>query len=340
MLYLRIFIIFFASTILSILNGNIHPYKKVIIWGHKLHTHTHSYVHNAFYRAFKSLGYETYWFDNNDNTKNFDFSNSIFLTEWQVDQRMPLRDDCFYMVHNMFEEGDMKLYEHKFPKYRKLWKQGKALNFRDYVAGKYNSDCVQFDTFSYTNLKKKTIYILWGTDLLPHEIDEMKKRVPLHLKNKSIYWVGTFGKGEGGNFDEIEGFKKACRDDGIQFIHRQSVSMEKNIELIQQSYMAPAIQGPLQVRRGYVPCRIFKNISYGHAGITNCPEVFDLFDRKIIFNLDTYQLYFDAKKKLQTITPEEIFEQMDYVKENHTYINRIFTLLAFMNLVQESSNKE
>lgn len=28
--------------------------KKVVIWGHKLHSHTHSYIHNAFYNAFKN----------------------------------------------------------------------------------------------------------------------------------------------------------------------------------------------------------------------------------------------------------------------------------------------
>ncbi len=25
---------------------------KVVIWGHKLHSHTHSYIHNAFLVAF------------------------------------------------------------------------------------------------------------------------------------------------------------------------------------------------------------------------------------------------------------------------------------------------
>jgi Lrp/AsnC family transcriptional regulator for asnA, asnC and gidA len=32
--------------------------KKVVIWGHKLHSHTHSYIHNGFYIAFKHLGYD------------------------------------------------------------------------------------------------------------------------------------------------------------------------------------------------------------------------------------------------------------------------------------------
>mgnify|MGYP006419383869 CR=1 FL=1 len=44
--------------------------NKVIIWGHKLHSHTHSYIHDSFYKAFKFLGYNTYWFDENGNNNN------------------------------------------------------------------------------------------------------------------------------------------------------------------------------------------------------------------------------------------------------------------------------
>jgi hypothetical protein len=32
--------------------------KQIVIWGHKLHTHTHSYIHNAFFRAFQKMGYK------------------------------------------------------------------------------------------------------------------------------------------------------------------------------------------------------------------------------------------------------------------------------------------
>lgn len=52
-------------------------FDKVVIWGHKFGTHTHSYIHNGFYIAFKHLGYDTYWFDNLDDVSEFDFSNTL-----------------------------------------------------------------------------------------------------------------------------------------------------------------------------------------------------------------------------------------------------------------------
>ena len=73
--------------------------SKIIIWGHPLHTHTHSYIHNAFYIAFKKLRYNTHWFHDNYDISGFDFSNSLFITEKNVDKKIPKRNDCVYFVH-------------------------------------------------------------------------------------------------------------------------------------------------------------------------------------------------------------------------------------------------
>ena len=73
--------------------------KQVVIWGHKLHTHTHSYIHNAFYKTYIHLGYKTIWLNNNDNITHIDFSNTLFLTEGQVDNRIPIRKDSYYILH-------------------------------------------------------------------------------------------------------------------------------------------------------------------------------------------------------------------------------------------------
>jgi hypothetical protein len=52
-----------------------------VIWGHKLHTHTHSYVHEGFFRAFQYLGYRTHWLDDSDDVSGLDLAGAVFLTE-------------------------------------------------------------------------------------------------------------------------------------------------------------------------------------------------------------------------------------------------------------------
>ena len=322
------------------------PIKKVVIWGHKLHSHTHSYIHWGFYRAFKHLRYETYWFDNNDNVQDFDFSNSLFLTEWQVDQKMPIRSDCFYILHNnwfpLHSEKYAEVYETGHCVILKMYKHfcrtQEQKQIDDYIF--YDTkELEEIDPLILIDTPNKTMYGIWATDLLPHEIDEIKKNVPNIKKQNKIYFIGSRqGWGRFGNENQLDQFQRACQANNIQFTTTMGISMEDNIRLIQSSYMAPALQGPYQCENGYIPCRIFKNISYGQFGITNSETVYKLFEEKIVYNSDPYQLFFDAKKRLENLNLNEQYELMDFVKNKHTYINRIEQLLSFMQKVYDSGS--
>ena len=66
-------------------------------------------------------------------------------------------------------------------------------------------------------------------------------------------------------------------------------------------------------------------------GITNNKKVYDLFDKKIIYdpnisNLIKKSLIFEQNPKILVIK-----ELMEYVKNNHTYIHRIDALKIFIN---------
>lgn len=310
------------------------PFKKVILWGHKLHTNTFSYINAGFYRAFQHLGYDIYWFDNNDDLRNFDFSNSLFITEGQVDQKIPLRKDCFYILHNC--DGN---------KYTQLTSLGHTI-----ILQVYTHDCIErnvtwIDDCMCYDMAAGVIYLPWATDLLPHEIEQNKQKTRTAKRKNEIVYIGAFGDGIRifgdriyGNIDQITPFLKAAAENNISFNHVRecSCSMETNIDLVQSAYMAPAIQGQWQVKKGYIPCRIFKNISYGAFGITNSKTVYDLFHGKIIYNPDEYQLFYDAKEKIDNLNLNELYELMDFVKEKHTYINRIHDMLWFFEKVYES----
>lgn len=358
---IKVFILIFFSCLTNqILPNQIHqksslPFNKVVIWGHKLHSHTHSYIHWGFYRAFKHLGYDTYWFDNSDNVKDFDFSNSLFLTEHQVDQKIPIRDDCFYILHNcyllhyerhkkQFKKGrciSLQVYRHEYidKKAPKIQAQlSKTLsNGKKYFYYDTNNN-IKLDEYTYYNLKDKIIYMPWATDLLPHEIEQIQKNLPQvnNSRKKIINYIGS-------DITDLKKFKKACLENNIKFnrlggFNKKNLSMQENINKIQESYLAPAIQRRYQVKQGYIPCRIFKNISYGHIGATNSKTVYELFNKKIIYNSDPYQLFYDMQKKVSNFDIQEQLELMDFVKEKHTYINRIKTLLNFLTIVFNKAN--
>ncbi len=305
--------------------SNIYAFDKVVIWGHKLHSHTHSYIHNAFYVAFKHLGYKTYWFDNQDNIDDFDFTNTLFLTEGQVDSGMPVRNDCKYILHNC--DG---------ARYQNLDKKN-YFTLQVYTDDVLPRNVHKVEACIYYDYPGRCVFMPWATDLLPHEIDEIMLKIPHIRKSSTVYWIGTIGGGYFGNEHQIDPFINACKENRCNFVRSSNVSFEENKRLVLESYMAPAIVGEWQAKVGYIPCRIFKNISYGKMGITNSKRVFELFEGKVVYNSDTYALFSDAKKRLESMKIEDLYDLMNFVKTKHTYINRIQTLLTFLQYLDENN---
>lgn len=289
---------------------------KIVLWGHKIYSHTHSYIHVAFAKAFRYMGYEVHHFDDSDDVSHFDFRNSLFITEGQVDKKIPLRQDCYYVLHNCAGE-----------KYADLTK-----NKRTIILQVYTDDVLKYRTEKlsscvHVDYESSSLFMPWATDLLPHEIDANKPSQLYNKSSKVVTWVGTVGGGEFGNINEIAPFKKACEENGVQFNQSSLVSFEEGVNLIKRSFIAPTLVGSWQLRVGYIPCRIFKNISYGQFGFTNSPRVSDLFEGRLVQNTDTYQLYHNVMKRLDTAQLNELHEMMDFVKTNHTYVNRINTII-------------
>lgn len=308
-------------------NTNSHPaqqVKQVVIWGHKLHSHTHSYIHWGFYRAFKHLGYQTYWLDARDNVSAYNFDNTLFITEGQVDRAIPINNSSYYIIHNC-----------KPDKYRHLLANGHAI-----ILQVYTHDCLDrketaFSQCFHYDLNQPIIYMPWATDLLPHEIDAVKEKLKTGItKNNLASFVGSMSTGIYGNKNQIQAFSRAVQEHGITFKHGgvNSRSMEDNIRIVQEALLAPALQGSWQCEKGYIPCRIFKNISYGAIGITNSKTVYELFDKKIIYAANCYQLGKLSVQALKEWTIEKQFELMDIVRNEHTYIKRIEQLFSFFDM--------
>jgi hypothetical protein len=284
--------------------------KTAVVWGHKLFSHTHSYVHEGFARAFRALGYDVYWLDDTDDVSGIDFSNALFVTEGQVDTRIPIRSDCKYVLHNC--DG---------ARYASV--RGNCLDIQVFCAEDVRPAWERVGPASY--YAGGVLYQPWATDLLPQEIDLDWADIP---REPVSYWIGTIGGGEFGNEHELAGFRAACQEHQIRFVHRASLTRYLHIALIQRSYLAPAITGTWQLRRGYVPCRIFKNISYGQLGVTNSAAVSDLFEGQLVLNADTHQLFDDAASALRGPgATARVRDLMQIVRDNHTFVHRIQTIL-------------
>ena len=298
-------------------------FNKVIIWGYKPPmNHTHHSIHYAFNKAFKALGENVLWLDEKDDTSNINFDNSLFFTEGQVDNNIPLNKSSKYILHNCngLKYSDIAL-ENKL-----------ILQFfhKDVLA--YNLQKIN----DYTYFGDRTLYQPWATDLLPSEIDLNNAKNETNIKE--CVWVGSYhptDRTEFENNSELDPFFNECYKHGIKLKHidpwTRPISFEENKILINNAYLAPAINGKFQKKTSYLPCRLFKNISYGNLGITNNEFANKIFKNNLIYDSDTSKLFHKSiDKKNDPNVLSYIKDLMQEVKDNHTFISRINTILKVL----------
>jgi len=312
--------------------------NKIIIWGHELHDHTHSYIHNGFYKGFKHIGYNTHWLsDTKENSLKMDFHNSLFIVHGLVCKYLPINKNSIYLLHNVsvitnsYGKSIIKSAEDKTEIPRK-----NIINLQVYT-----KDCL-FRDIKDKNYKchyfleppHQIIYFPWATDLLPFEIDQSIRKLDSLNSNKEINFVGMIS-------ECWNSIKEYCINNDIQFNHyggtfqvdsNRNKSIKEHKELIQKSIIAPCIQSEWQLDVNYIPCRIFKNISYGKMGVTNSKAVYDFFDQKIIYSENITELMDKAIEFEKNPNKNVIIKElMKEIRDNHTYINRCNYILDYLN---------
>lgn len=313
--------------------------KRVIIWGH--FSGTQSYIHNAYFIAFKRLGFKTYWINSLDNFTD-DLSDTLFFTEDQAKEGMPMRKDCWYVLHNINNEPFNQL-ECKILNLC-LFVEKPLLNG---ISHNYPGGSIEkINDFIYYDILNKALYQPWATNLLPEQID-----VKINTRNtdKEINYVGSVWQD---NINEILPLIKSCEQQKIKFnIYgwvpflnfnsnfnfvkhiQESVAEEKAYELVRGSYIYPDVRGKLHLDLGYTPCRIFKNISMGCIPTTNSISVNRFFDNLLPFCSDSSQFVEITDHYFSEQNTEQKLFLINEVKTKHTYINRIQEILKFFEIL-------
>lgn len=300
---------------------------RVIIWDHKLHTTTHSYIHSGYFNAFKYLGYETYWFSGKsaenrwnptpaDDLSAFDFTDCVFFVEASWSDDLPIHKSCKYITHHLETE---KLISQGIP-YENIIKVGNYLP-REEVHEKV-------DDLVYWDASTRTLYQCWATDLLPHQID-YSDYVPFDQNRKTLNYVGMFSERELHWWAE-EFATLLDHQFNVEFkVFTQSVSHEENRELIRNSFLCPDFRADWHLECGYIPCRIWKNISYGRITATNSPFVKRALGDYVVYG-GTPQTLYDNLLQAERNRSINMKEAMVFVRDNHTYINRVKNILKFL----------
>lgn len=316
--------------------NTIMTYSKVVVWGHKpKHTkrfklipknrHTHSYIHEGYYRAFQYLGFETFWLDDTDEVTNFDFKNALFFTEAQVEEKIPLIPSASYVIHHASTEKYLEV-------------TSKVLNLGNYTTSLEEgsnfyypgSPVKKVSEVAYVDDKNIALFQPWATNLLPFEI-RTESVVPYDSTISELNYIGTT------KHEDLPGKFKAMDSSlssaGVKLRIFSNINEISSQQLVEKSRISIDIRGDWHRQWGYVPCRIWKSLSYGKYIGSNSPLLSRVFGEYIHINPSEITLFETTDDAYKNSSSQKVKESMQWVKHNHTYVNRAQTVLQTLNSI-------
>lgn len=301
--------------------------KRLVIWGLKNVYHTHRHIHQAFYKNAKKLGYNVVWLEDDKKNQKYIQSGDVIIASEVLgkmipkknvfdDYNLPVRTDVQYCLHNYSDVFKNRLQKNTY------------INLNVY-ANLVPVGNTPLDTARHFDTKTRTLYQPWGTDLLATEF----KR-PTFNKNWFVFWIGSIWNNatNQGNMREITNLKTVLKNHSIRFMQLRFIPDFLNTFFIRRSRIAPAIAGQYQVDIDYLPCRVFKNISYGHLGITNVKKFVDILGPEYVITEDK-PLELVVHNVLQLSKEEyirEVAKQQETIK-HYTYKKSIETILQCLS---------
>lgn len=296
--------------------------KRIVIWGLRYKYHTHRHIHQSFYKNAKKLGYDALWVeDEKENAKLIQPGDLIISADpvgkmvkekmTLEDYNIPVKDGVYYRLHNLkpvFVEKIQPAYLIKL-----------------YV---YEDHCIKpeyekWGPVTFFDPKGRSLYQPWGTDLLA---SEFKK--PVFRKNSFVFWIGSIWNDHlnRGNLKEIAELKRVLTANKLRFVQIRFIPDALNTFFIRLSRIAPAIAGHFQTTVNYLPCRMFKNISYGQLGITNIKKFKDILGEYFIEG-ETIEEIIENALKLSKEEYIELVKAQQAIIKNYTYQNAIENIL-------------
>ena len=315
-----------------------------------------------------NIDIDLYWCDDDEfsyNLYNLDTNYLIFTSpHYDTDNYLPIVNNIFYILHYRTHN---KITNTLVNKYNTLLEKKQAVKYVEYRGGPnacfnkmfaqyidnkrlfwyyyyipdkndvYDLDNVEKVNYTYKIQPTNEVHMAWATNILPEAIDQnillIKQGIQLI---KGTYFCGTIWHT---NEKEISEWKTTCIQNRINYVFDRETNENEHQKKIRSALIAPAIQGASQNESKdwfYIPCRIIKNISYGALGVTNNEGVYNMFkDYLIIYDRNIEKLFLQTLdyRKYAEKNQEEYIKKMvnvmEFVRDHHTYLNRIDALIQF-----------
>jgi hypothetical protein len=236
-----------------------------VLWGGGKNLDSFRHIHRHFHRAAGKLGIPSIWCEDDPDNVKYITSDSTIITVDIWNQFIPYVEGADYVFHNY--DGSHWLCQ----------KVALSHTLRLQV-WTYSADGEAWDERRYFDRAARTLFQPWGTDLFSEEfLDPVFNQHSREAAYVGAIWSDPSPYGELGNKETINELRRVLGEHGMQFKNFTQVSDAENVTAVRAARLAPAVAGNWQVEHGYIPCRCFKNPSYGAVMFTNVPTVQELF---------------------------------------------------------------
>lgn len=285
-------------------------YKKVVIWGLRHSRDSFTYINNHFYTTLQKLEIPSVWLDDSENANNIIEKGDLVFAANVAAKNLDLKSERYYCLHNFNKEQ----FSHLDKK--------KVLTLQVYSDDVRKRKVKYWDPLTCFDKNERILYQPWGTNLLPWEFME-----PVFQKvSPFVFWVGSVWDNEQhqGNLEIIKELKRSIGKYGLRFIQLR-VPDYLSIKLMRSSRIAPAVAGVWQAKVSYLPCRMFKNVSYGQLGITNVSRFSDLLKGSFVKGKTIEELIDVSMVLPQEKYLEKVRDQQEAFK-THTYLQKVLNI--------------
>jgi hypothetical protein len=239
--------------------------KRFVIWGGLEGLESHRHIHRHFHNTALKMGIESVWVKDDPSSRVYITPDSTVLTAdilgRNLGSAVPGAD---YVLHNF--DGTSEICQTVIPEH--------LLRIQVWTNDAMGEEWAPFRSFYKEGA---VLFQPWGTNLLSEEFfDPIFNPLSQEIVFVGAVWSDQHEGVELGNQRTIYVLSRVCRDRRLHFRHLTQISDEENLNAVRSARLAPAFAGEWQVDHNYLPCRAFKNVSYGALGITNVPSLAEM----------------------------------------------------------------
>lgn len=244
----------------------------VVIWGLRFSNASHRFIHGGWFQTLKRAGFKVRWLDDLPLNQAFVPRGAIVFGVDIASRWLPVRSDCWYVLHNL---GDTELGQ-RIVSFSRGFINVQVWTNRD----PQSRDEVLLPAVHY-DPKSRTIFQPWGTPFAPVSWTDPRDSVLLK-RSETEFWIGSIWDNEHGegNAEVIAEWDRELDNQGITFVptNRSIADAPSRYgRVIRQSAFGASIVGVWQRDNGYLPCRVFKNLSFGRLPVSNGVEIDRVF---------------------------------------------------------------